>query len=623
MKEDKRLIKLNNRLKSFIFLFGCISILLVTMGYSVQSGTFAVNGEGIVRSMADVRITNAVVSNTSNSGRVNGNSTYAVSDFSSDIQLKNIFASVSFDITVTNLSSYNVLITNVSNKEYSNNLIKYDFTNMEVNKTVIPAASEYTFTVTFTFTNDTITRLLGATVETLLEFLNGTSSNLKSTLEFTFHKMAQYTYEINAVPDDALIVLKSGDNIIETGTSHVSRIVDEGTVIEWSVTHDDFYTQSGTDTVNESITHDIVLERKGYYYFTVDPTPSDSVVTIKVGDEVVATGIGKQMVNIKDLTEVTYTVDRLEYASTSGSFTLAGEDHVESVTLEELSWITGTFVNTDRKVATTKEDTVYHPGYYLIEMWGGKGGQYLRVESKNAGYRGEAGYIYAVVNLEYNDKIYFTLGGNGRDGDLSGTSRGGENGGGYGGATYSGGGGGYSAFAVGTTTIDEDNINAGKVLMIVAGGGGAGGSSLVSGQPGDGGNGGTMTSTSTTISIGTVFHGADGTLNGAKEGRNGLGGTTTSTTNSNAGKVGGLLLGGEGSGNGGGGGAGYYGGSGSGGAGTLSSNQPGGAGGGSSFIAASAIFSNLPSAVTGKLVATNPSETGGAIVITYLGKTYE
>ena len=73
-------------------------------------------------------------------------------------------------------------------------------------------------------------------------------------------------------------------------------------------------------------------------------------------------------------------------------------------------------------------------------------------------------------------------------------------------------------------------------------------------------------------------------------------------------------------GNGGGGGAGYYGGSGSAGPGTLSTNQPGGAGGGSSFISSKATYSNLPSTATSKLVATNPSSTGGAIVITYLGK---
>ena len=40
----------------------------------------------------------------------------------------------------------------------------------------------------------------------------------------------------------------------------------------------------------------------------------------------------------------------------------------------------------------------------------------------------------------------------------------------------------------------------------------------------------------------------------------------------------------------------------------------------SSFISSKATYSNLPSTATSKLVATNPSSTGGAIVITYLGK---
>ena len=333
-------------------------------------------------------------------------------------------------------------------------------------------------------------------------------------------------------------------------------------------------------------------------------------------------GIGQQSVTTDDLTELSYTVSKLEYYDKTGNYTLNGEDHTENVSLEEMPWATGTFVNTDRKQATTKEDTVYHPGYYLIEMWGGKGGEYYRASSKNTGYRGEAGYIYAVVNLDYNQKIYFTLGGNARNGEISGTSRGGANGGGYGAQTYAGGAGGYSAFAIDTTSISADTINSGNVLMIVGGGGGGSGSSLVAGKPGDGGDAGNMNSTSTVITIGTVFHGEDGTLNQAKEGRNGLGGTYVARANSGAGKAGTLLAGGDGTGNGGGGGGGYFGGGGGGGLGTLSSNQAGGGGGGSSLISNKCVFTGLSASTTAKLVGTNPSSSGGAIVITYLGGSY-
>ncbi len=622
MRKNKRTTKNNTKLGSFAFLVTSFFVLFLTLGYSATSSSLAINGAGIVRSMTDVRITNAVVSGTSNLGRVNSNSDYSVNTFTSDIQLRAIYSTVSFDITVTNLSSSNVLITNVENKSFSNDRISYSFTNMEINKTIIPAASEYTFTVKFSFSNDTISKLLSSSFEVLQEFFNGANSNLVSTLEFTFYKLPQYVYEINAVPSDALVVLKKGDEVLETGTGSVSRLVDERTEVTWSVSKDGYYTQSGTETVMSAVTKNIELVEKNEYNFTVVPTPTDSVVTIKSGDDVLVTGSGTQTCTVKDLTTVSYSVERFEYYSKTGTYDISGSDYSVSVSLDQMPWATGTFVNTNRKEETTKEDTIYHPGYYLIEMWGGKGGEYMRASDKGAGYRGEAGYIYAVVQLNYNQKIYYTLGGNSRDGEATGTSRGGANGGGYGGATYAGGGGGYSAFAIDTTSINESTINSGNVLMIVAGGGGGGGSSLVSGKPGDGGDAGNMNSTSTVISIGTVFHGEDGTLNNAKTGKNGLGGTYVARSNSSAGEAGTLLSGGEGSGNGGGGGGGYYGGGGGGGAGTLSSNQAGGGGGGSSLISNKCIFTGLSSTTTSKLVGTNPSSSGGAIVITYLGSSY-
>lgn len=624
MGRNRRSKKSNSKfLGSFVFIITSFFILLVTLGYSAYSSSLAINGEGLIRAISDIRITNARVAVTGDLGRVNSNSSYAVKDFSSDIQLRAIYSYVTFDITVTNLSSSNVLVTNVENKVFSNNLITYEFINMEINKTVIPAASEYTFQVKFKFSNDTIGKLLSSSYEVLKEFFNGSSSNLKSTLEFTFYKIPQYVYEISAIPDDSLIVLQKGDTVLATGTGYVSKLIDEGTEVTWSVSKDGYYTQSGTETVSGPISKSIELVQKREHIFTVSPNPTDALVTIKKKTgEVLASGIGTQSVTIDDLTELSYTVSKLEYYDKTGNYTLNGSDYTENVSLEMMPWVTGTFVNTDRKVATTKEDTVYHPGYYLIEMWGGKGGEYYRVSSQNAGYRGEAGYIYAVANLDYNQKIYFTLGGNARNGEVSGTSRGGANGGGYGAQTYPGGGGGYSAFAIDTTSISEATINSGNVLMIVGGGGGGSGSSLVAGKPGDGGDAGNMNSTSTVITIGTVFHGEDGTLNQAKQGKNGLGGTYVARANSGAGKAGALLAGGDGTGNGGGGGGGYFGGGGGGGAGTLSSNQSGGAGGGSSLISNKCFFTGLSASTTAKLVGTNPSSSGGAIVITYLGSSY-
>lgn len=627
MKDMKH--RLNGVKKNKLIIFACIfaiaCISLLSVGYAANSSTLAFDGSAFARAEGDVRITDVQCVKPSSgldTQDTSGNifyPEYTKDSINGGLRLNSTLTSMVCNIEVTNLSSYNVLITNIEQIRFSNPNMNYSFENVVVNETIIPAANKSVLKLKIAFRPNIISQISGL-VETIIENVLGINLNVYFGFRFSFYKIPQYTLSVTATPEDALIVFEVEDQVVASGTGHVSKLMDSNKPIKYTVSKKNYYTQSETITMTEDTTRTIELTHKPDYELTINPTPSNSLVTFKVNGEVVSSGTGVQSYTAVDETTIEYTVSMFEYYDKTGSFTLDGKDTTIDVSLDLMPWITGTFTNTDRKVATTKEDVVYHPGKYLIEMWGGKGGQYFRAESKQTGYRGEAGYIYAIVDLEYNDKIFFTLGGNGRDGDLSGTARGGANGGGYGGATYAGGGGGYSALAVGTTIIDEANINSGNVLMIVAGGGGAGGSSLVAGKPGDGGNGGTLTSATTTISIGNVFHGADGTLNGAKEGRNGLGGTTTSTANSNGGKAGGLLLGGAGNGNGGGGGAGYYGGSGSGGAGTLSTNQPGGAGGGSSFISSKATYSNLPSTATSKLVATNPSSTGGAIVITYLGK---
>ena len=614
-----------NKLIIFASIFAIACISLLSVGYAANSSTLAFDGSAFARAEGDVRITDVQCVKPSSgldTQDTSGNifyPEYTKDSINGGLRLNSTLTSMVCNIEVTNLSSYNVLITNIEQIRFSNPNMNYSFENVVVNETIIPAANKSVLKLKIAFRPNIISQISGL-VETIIENVLGINLNVYFGFRFSFYKIPQYTLSVTATPEDALIVFEIEDQVVASGTGHVSKLMDSNKPIKYTVSKKNYYTQTETITMTEDTTRTIELTHKPDYELTINPTPSNSLVTFKVNGEVVSSGTGVQSYTAVDETTIEYTVSMFEYYDKTGSFTLDGKDTTIDVSLDLMPWITGTFTNTDRKVATTKEDVVYHPGKYLIEMWGGKGGQYFRAESKQTGYRGEAGYIYAIVDLEYNDKIFFTLGGNGRDGDYSGTARGGANGGGNGAATYAGGGGGYSALAVGTTTIDEANINSGNVLMIVAGGGGAGGSSLVAGKPGDGGNGGTLTSATTTISIGNVFHGADGTLNGAKEGRNGLGGTTTSTANSNGGKAGGLLLGGAGNGNGGGGGAGYYGGSGSGGAGTLSTNQPGGAGGGSSFISSKATYSNLPSTATSKLVATNPSSTGGAIVITYLGK---
>ena len=621
MKKKLQKNKKNN-LIFFLFSILTVYVLTLTIGFSAASSTLAINGSALVRSSADVRITNVQRVQASDDVTLKLLTLDSNQTFTLDCKLTTIWSKVYFEVTVTNLSSSPVLVTSIEELQELNTHMEYTTGDYIINKTKIPPASEAKIIICFKYKEDFMDRYVSGSFEIIEQWRNPETSLLKTSMKLNFYKVPQYSYTINTNLTDSTITLEDENGIIATGTGSLTTIIDENTTVKWTVSRKNYYPQSGTDLVTNHVTKEITMLRTEDKIFTVVPTPSDALVTIKIKDgEVLESGIGTQSVTASDLTELSYTVSRFEYKDATGDYTLNGEDYTENVTLEELPWATGTFVNTDRKTATTKEDTIYHHGYYLIEMWGGRGGEYYRASSKSCGYRGEAGYVYGVVNLEYNTKIYFTLGGNGRDGELSGTARGGANGGGNGAATYAGGAGGYSVLAINTTTIDETNINNGNILIIAGGGGGGSGSSLVAGKPGNGGNGGSLTSEYTTTTIGTVFHGADGTLNQAKEGRNGLGGTAVARSQSNAGENGKLLSGGNGSGNGGGGGGGYYGGGGGGGAGTVSTNQAGGGGGGSSLLAKAVTYNGLSTNITSKLVGTNPSSSGGAIVITYLGKT--
>ena len=621
MKKKLQKNKKNN-LIFFLFSILTVYVLTLTIGFSAASSTLAINGSALVRSSADVRITNVQRVQASDDVTLKLLTLDSNQTFTLDCKLTTIWSKVYFEVTVTNLSSSPVLVTSIEELQELNTHMEYTTGDYIINKTKIPPASEAKIIICFQYKEDFMDRYVSGSFEIIEQWRNPETSHLKTSMKLNFYKVPQYSYTINTNLTDSTITLEGDSGIIATGTGSLTTIIDENTTVKWTVSRKNYYPQSGTDLVTNHVTKEITMLRTEDKIFTVVPTPSDALVTIKIKDgEVLVSGIGTQSVTASDLAELSYTVSRFEYKDATGDYTLNGEDYTENVTLEELPWATGTFVNTDRKTATTKEDTIYHPGYYLIEMWGGRGGEYYRASSKSCGYRGEAGYVYGVVNLEYNTKIYFTLGGNGRDGELSGTARGGANGGGNGAATYAGGAGGYSVLAINTTTIDETNINNGNILFIAGGGGGGSGSSLVAGKPGNGGNGGSLTSEYTTTTIGTVFHGADGTLNQAKEGRNGLGGTAVARSQSNAGENGKLLSGGNGSGNGGGGGGGYYGGGGGGGAGTVSTNQAGGGGGGSSLLAKAVTYNGLSTNITSKLVGTNPSSSGGAIVITYLGKT--
>lgn len=326
--------------------------------------------------------------------------------------------------------------------------------------------------------------------------------------------------------------------------------------------------------------------------------------------------------------------------------------------------------NTDVRTAESGTYRISKAGWYLVELWGGDGadgGDTTASGGSAGGKGGKGGHLYAEVYFEQDQVLFYTLGGNGTPTHAAGEGGGVNGDGGHHGASGGdtvGGGGGYSALFLydydeiinkyGTrfiTAIDEaDRLS--RYFMIAGGGGGGGagnGTSLLgtaaTGRA-DGGAGGSLVGSpsgvisGTGIVSGTFYAGANGKSSGTSLdyiGRGGtnlpgalpktwLSGVSGSEPNDWAATAHPDEAGGSGgSGNlrGGAGGAGFTGGSGGVMTGTIIPTNVGGGGGGASFLGSSlngqSLTKELSDEARAYLRLENPSETGGALCITYLG----
>ena len=57
--------------------------------------------------------------------------------------------------------------------------------------------------------------------------------------------------------------------------------------------------------------------------------------------------------------------------------------------------------------------TVPHSGYYLLQLWGGKGADGQDTVQSKGGQKGAEGLVYGYLWLEKDQTLYTTLGGNG------------------------------------------------------------------------------------------------------------------------------------------------------------------------------------------------------------------
>ncbi len=634
MNNKKRLFK-RPSLLSFVFLFFIISTSFLVIGYSANSSTLAIDGSLVTRSNLDVRITDIKLNS---SGLQLASQTvtpgYTAKSIDGGVRLTGASSYVVYDVTVTNLSSQNVLVTDIASTQWTNTNMEYVLENLTINETIIPAASEYTFQVKIKFKDSVISKISGF-LETVIENVLGISLNLNMVLDFTFYKVPQYSLEITSNPEDAIITYTVNDEVVATCTGYCRKVFDVNTKVTWKVQKEGLTAKTNTVTMDKNYSETVDISSsigKITYKFTLVPNPQSAAVNLNCGGTEV-NGFGTQSCEVEENTAIEYSVTKAGYYDKSGSYTIETSDYTLNVTLEEKPWITGTYLNTSSTLAATESLTVYHSGKYLIDIWGGKGADKFSVDLTSSGYGGAAGHVYGVVELYEGQTVYYTLGGNAQTSVLGGLfggniliSESGVNGGGKAKSDSLGAGGGYSAFALDTAIISESTINSGNVLFIAAGGGGGGGSDSSKKDTfacGDGGAGGNMSSTKTAVStIGYAFSGENGTVpsDGDSTYIGGGGSSTAGVCSSRSNNNGSLLSGGESYEKGGAGGAGYYGGAGGRGTGKDKSGKySAGGGGGSSFISSLATFEGLDSSVTSKVSTSNPSTTGGSLIITYIG----
>lgn len=276
-----------------VFVFLTVSILLLTIGFSAYSTSLAIDGKALVRPLKESRITDVKISKTTNNGVVSYID-YTAYSLVSDITLNNKNSTVTYDVKITNLSSDNLIITKVENQVYNNSNIEYVFDNIEINKTKIKPASQYTFKITFKYKTNNIT-----------------NKDLKCILMFTYKKVPEYTLKVKSLDDSDIKLIASGNEY--TSKSSIEHVFDENTNVKLIVSKDGYYTEELNILMNNDISREIELKERNKYTLVVNPIPSDSVVTIYKDSEVLKTGIGTQEVLVHDEDEITYNVSKYDY----------------------------------------------------------------------------------------------------------------------------------------------------------------------------------------------------------------------------------------------------------------------------------------------------------------------
>lgn len=297
------------RIFSLVFVFLTISILSLTIGFSAYSTSLAINGKALVRPIKESRITDMKISKVTNNAVISSFD-YTAYSIISDITLDNYNSTVTYNITLTNLSSENLVITKVNNQVYSNSNIEYTFDGIEINKTKIKPASQYTFKVTFKYKTKNIS-----------------DKNLKCILVFNYKKVPEYTLKIKSIDGSNIKVVANSDEY--NSLNEFEKVFDENTKVKVLIQKDGFYDKEHEFVMNKDINENLELMEKKKYTLKIEPNPSDAIVTIYKNNAVLKTGIGTQEVTVLDEDELKYTVSKYGYNEINNTVKIGKDENIQ------------------------------------------------------------------------------------------------------------------------------------------------------------------------------------------------------------------------------------------------------------------------------------------------------
>ena len=151
------------------------------------------------------------------------------------------------------------------------------------------------------------------------------NTNTRIILEAEPIQPTNYKLTVIPSPSDSLVTFNT-QGVIEGNSITVS----EGTIVDYTVSHDGYYSQNLSTTVNSNIDVEVVLQTsiQTNATLTINPTPNNASVTFDVGQ------IYNNQTTVIAGTTVTYTVSATGYITQTASIVVSN-DLTLSVNLQE------------------------------------------------------------------------------------------------------------------------------------------------------------------------------------------------------------------------------------------------------------------------------------------------